>query len=201
MLIQGSASLTWLAALFDGWVIVMSCQSPWAGCELAAIPPPVDSGSEAAVVWNLPGADHSTGQRGRVRNINKRHGGARNLLDSISLETGVQITDRFGSVSGDGAPIKSAAQADRGPTQSASQLRDRMPCIKQSLDPGVGLGGVHLASRRQVFGGELNGQHSSGSFRPDSMGRFGRFPQYSPNGAFRGFGDLDDLVEPETVLP
>ena len=49
MLIQGSASLTWLA-LCDGRVIVMSCQSPWAGCELAAIPPPVDSGSEAAVV-------------------------------------------------------------------------------------------------------------------------------------------------------
>lgn len=37
MLIQGSTSLTWLV-LCDRWVIVMSCQSPWAGCELAAIP-------------------------------------------------------------------------------------------------------------------------------------------------------------------
>jgi len=49
MLIQGSASLTWLA-LCDRWVIVMSCHSPWAGCELAAVSPPVDSGSGAAVV-------------------------------------------------------------------------------------------------------------------------------------------------------
>ena len=200
MLIHWSASLTWLA-LSDGWVIVMSCQSPWAGCELAAIPHRWTWDPRPRWFWNLPGADHSTGQRGRVRNINKRPGGARNLFDSISLETGVQITDRFGSVSSDGAPTKSAAQADRGPSQSASQLRDRMPCIKQSLDPGVGLCGVHLASRRQVFGGELNGQHSSGSFRPDSMGRCGRFPQYSADGAFGDFGDLDDLVEPESVLP
>ncbi len=48
MLIHWSASLTRLA-LSDGWVIVMSYQSPWAGCELGHSPP-VDLESEAAVV-------------------------------------------------------------------------------------------------------------------------------------------------------
>jgi hypothetical protein len=117
------------------------------------------------------------------------------------MEAVVQIADRFGGVGGDGAPFKRATQADRGATQGASQLRDRVPRVEERLNAGVGLGGVHLAPRREVFGAELNGQHPVRCFRSDSKRGGDRFPQHSTDRGLRGARDLDDLVESDTVSP
>jgi hypothetical protein len=58
-----------------------------------------------------------------------------------------------------------------------------------------------VASRREVFGGQLNGEHPLRCFNPDAkLGRNG-FPQHSTDGGLRGARDLDDLVEPDTVSP